>query len=156
MDNQLQSSNFESFELGFSSTIQNYLKEAAKWANFLAILGFVGIGLMVLLGVFVSFVFGAMDGFGGGSNPYSGLGISGGMLGLFYIVIALFYFFPVLYMYKFSRKMKSALYSNDTGELTESFKNLKSLFKFMGILAIVIISLYVLIFLFAALGTAFF
>ena len=153
--NELQSE-FDRFELQLPQQIKDYLKEAAKWANFLAILGFIGIGLMVLLGLFFAIFMGFMNDSLGQANPYSSLGIGQGMLGLVYIIMALFYFFPVLYMYKFAKKMKDALYSNSTEQLTDSFKNLKSLFKFMGVLSLVIIGGYVLIFLFAAIGAALF
>lgn len=155
MQEQVQSE-FDSFELSVTPTIQSLLKETSKWANFLAILGFVGIGLLVVIGIFVSIMMGSMPDMMGQANPYSELGIGGGMIGVFYIVMGLLYFFPVLYMYKFARKMKIALDNNDNGQLTESFKNLKALFKFMGIMAIIILSIYVLVFLLAILGAAFF
>jgi len=50
-----QKSEFESFELEVSDEIKGFLKETAKWAYLLSILGFVGIGFMVLGGVSISF-----------------------------------------------------------------------------------------------------
>lgn len=143
-----QKSAFETFELNLPPAILGFLKETSSWTYFLSILGFVGIGLMILGGLFFSLAMGLMP----GGNPYEGLGLDMSYFGFIYIVIALFYFFPVLYLFNFSRKMKSALNSNNNDELTAAFSNLKSHYKFVGILAIVIISLYVLIFVFAMIG----
>jgi hypothetical protein len=66
--------------------------------------------------------------------------------------MGLLYFFPVLYLFNFSKKMKNALSNNKTVDFTLAFKNLKSHYKFIGIFTIVIISMYVLMFLFLALG----
>lgn len=140
-----QKSAFESFELNLQPAILGFLKETSTWTYFLSILGFVGIGLMVLGGFFFSVAMSLMP----GGNPYEGLDIDMSYFGLIYIVMALFYFFPVLYLFNFSRKMKSALISNNNEQLTAAFSNLKSHYKFIGIFTIVIISLYVLIFVFA-------
>ena len=45
-----EKSNFESFELNLNDGIIALLKETANWAYFIAILGFVGIGFLVLFG----------------------------------------------------------------------------------------------------------
>lgn len=139
-----EKSAFESFELNLPPVILGFLKETSSWTYFLSILGFIGIGLMILGGLFFSL---AMNHIPGG-NPYADLGIDMSYFGMIYIVMALFYFFPVLYLFNFSRKMKTALSSNNNDELTAAFSNLKSHYKFIGIFSIVIISLYVLLFVF--------
>lgn len=137
-----QKSAFEGFELEINEDIKGFLKEISKWANFLSILGFIGLGLMVVVGVFVGF-FSSLNDIGG--DFAYGLGYSMGV-GLFYAIIALVYFFPILYLYKFSKKIKYALAHSNNEDFKTAFKNLKSHYKFMGIFAIVIIGLYVLIF----------
>jgi uncharacterized membrane protein YjgN (DUF898 family) len=133
-------SQFETFELQLNSTALQFLKETAKWSYFLSILGFIGIGLMLVAAVFMATILGSM--------PTTGMGAFGAMQGMMsgiYVVMALLYFFPVYYLYKFASKMKSALSSKSTEELTDSIENLKSHYKFMGILAVIIISIYILI-----------
>ena len=138
-------SDFEKFELGLSEEIKGYLSETAKWAYFLSIVGFVGLGLMVLFGLFFGTIMGAAM-----ENLYD-VGYSAG-LGMVYVVLALIYFFPILYLYKFSKKMKTALSSNNNEALAASFLNLKSHYKFVGIFTIIILSLYLLIFIFGIIG----
>ena len=136
-----EKSQFETFELNLSNTIAGHLKEISSWSYFLSIVGFVGIGFMILVGIFFGTVMGSLP-----TNPYEGLGINTGYFGLIYVVIAAFYFFPVLYLFNFSRKMKSALQNKSNDDLTSAFANLKSHYKFIGIFTIVIISLYLLLF----------
>ena len=140
-----EKSAFETFELNVSSTIMGFLKETSTWTYFLSILGFIGIGLMLLFGVFFSVVMGLIS----GGNPYEGLGMDMSYFGLIYIVLALLYFFPVLYLFNFSRKTKLALKTNNNDDLTTAFSNLKSHYKFMGVFTIVVISIYILAFVIA-------
>jgi hypothetical protein len=63
-------------------------------------------------------------------------------------------FFPCLYLNKFSVKMKTALNSINQEDFEDSFKNLKSLFKFYGILSIILLSFYALVFLIVMLTVA--
>jgi hypothetical protein len=71
------------------------------------------------------------------------------MVGFLYLGIGAIYFFPINYLYQYSAKIKQGLQSNDSLTITSAFENLKSLFKFMGIFTIVILSLYGLILLIA-------
>ncbi|MGA1227123.1 MAG: DUF5362 family protein, partial [Tamlana sp.] len=90
----------------------------------------------------------------GNNNPYEGLGFSMGYFGLIYVALALLYFFPVYYLFNFSRKMKSALNNTNNDDLKSAFANLKSHYKYMGIFAIIIISIYVLAFIIGMLAAA--
>ena len=136
---------FETFELELDNDIKGFLKEISNWSYFLSILGFIGIGIMILFGVF----FGALMGRSMGAvNPYQSLGFSMGYLGLVYVVIGILYFFPVYYLFNFSKKMKKALKTNNNNAFKMAFSNLKSHYKFMGIFVIVIFSIYALIFVF--------
>jgi hypothetical protein len=132
------------FELQMDHENLGYLNETARWAKFLAIVGFVAIGFMLLMGIFFGSIFGAMSSFSGAS--YSRIGLSGSSLGFtfLYIALAALYFFPTLYLFNFATKMQVAIRNNDQFNLNAAFKNLKSCFKFLGILTIVLIAFYVL------------
>ncbi|RIA09548.1 hypothetical protein OE09_1386 [Flavobacteriaceae bacterium MAR_2010_72] len=138
---------FDAFELNMSNNVLGLLKETSTWTYFLSILGFIGIGLMVVFGLLFSTIFGSM-------TPYDQVGFNTGYLGLAYVALALLYFFPVYYLFNFSRKMKNALRMKNNEDFAAAFSNLKSHYKFVGILTIVIISLYVLLFFFALIGAS--
>ncbi|WOD43603.1 DUF5362 family protein [Hwangdonia lutea] len=140
-----QKSVFESFELEIGEDIKGLLKETSSWSYLLSIIGFIGIGLMVIAGIFLGAMMGANT--FGSSNPNNAMGFSMGYFGLIYVGMGLIYFFPVLYLFNFSRMMKKALSTTNKADLKSAFTNLKSHYKFMDIFAIVIISIYVLMFL---------
>jgi len=131
-----------------------YLQETAKWAKFLAIVGFVGVGFMVILAIFVGTIFSALSALAPSSTPIPAQSMGFGMT-LLYLALAALYFFPCLYLYKFATKTKLALVNDDSEVLAEALENHKSMFKFMGIMTAVMIGLYAILFLFAALAGGF-
>ncbi len=70
--------------------------------------------------------------------------VGGAFLSIVYVLVALLYFFPCLYLFRFSTRMQTSIRSNDQRLLNSSFSNLKSCFKFMGILTIVVLACYFL------------
>lgn len=108
------------------------LNEIRKWTRFFAVLGFIGASFMVLGGLLVVL---------GGS--FSGLGISS-LAGVLYIALAVLYFFPAYYLLNFSNKTKAALEETDEVLLEESMVELRKSTRFVGIMTIVILGLYVL------------
>lgn len=150
MSEEILDANLSNEGLLITPEIQEFLKETAKWGKFLAIVGFVMVGLFVILGIFMGFFMGTM--MSGMEEAGVFGGAMGGALGLVYVVLGLFYLFPCLYLYRFSTKMKTAIAQDDQQYLFDSFKNLKSLYKFMGIFMAVILGLYALVFVIAILG----
>jgi hypothetical protein len=127
------------------------LRVSGKWCMFLAIIGFIGIGLMLLFAVFMYAVMSAVPNMvAAGAGPNIGMaGIFGAMKGLLavlYVIIAVVYFFPIYYLYKYAKGMKQAFESSNSDVLSDALVNLKSHHKFLGIMTIVLISLYILTF----------
>ncbi|NWJ52867.1 MAG: hypothetical protein HXX14_18600 [Bacteroidetes bacterium] len=118
----------------------SYLSTAAKWAKFLSIIGFVSVGILGLLGVFMGISLTLSEKMSAFPAP-----MPKGLLGLIYVIIAVIYFFPALYLYRFSESTTRSLLLKDTLSLTDAIFNLKKTFKFIGIATIVTISLYILI-----------
>lgn len=134
--------------MSLSQESKQHLDETRKWTFFLAIVGFVFIGLMVLISLFMGAVF---DELGNEVMPFSSFAV-----GLMYIAIGALYFFPIYYLYKFSTNMKNALTSDEDNSLNDAFRYLKSHYKFMGIFTIIIFSIYLLMGLgFAVVGFSF-
>lgn len=134
------------FELQIDQQSIGYLSETARWAKFLSIVGFVVCGLMIVVALFAGTVMTTLSRFGRSDDTaLQGItGVSGAFVSLIYIIIALLYFFPCLYLFNFSGKMQTALHNNDQTSLNASFSHLKSCFKFVGILTIVVLSFYLL------------
>ncbi len=129
---------------------QYFLHQAGKWAKFLGILGFIGTGFIVIASFFMGAIFSTMAMYQ--ANPYpAGMG---GFMTFFYLLLAVFYFFFSLYLYRFGNKIRTGVEYNDTALVTGGLSNLKSFFKLMGITTIVIIILYVLIIIGVVIGAA--
>lgn len=146
-------------ELNTSGTTQlslldaDILRRAAKWARFLAIVGFVVIGLMVLFGFFAGSLmtgFMAMQGATVGmpmGNAMAGFGV---MYTVIFLVIALLYFFPTLYLFNFAtRTLRAVNGAFDGPSFSGATEALRKLFAFMGVLTVIVLCLYGLIFLIA-------
>ena len=137
------------FELQLDQPSINYLSEAARWSRFLSIIGFIYCGFMVLIGLFFGSLMSRMLPLSGDSGMSA---MGGGFFGVFIIIMSLVMFFPSLYLWNFSTKIRRAFNNNDQPLLTESLKNLKSFFKFYGILLIIVLSFYVLALIAAVIG----
>ncbi|MDG1196338.1 MAG: DUF5362 family protein [Polaribacter sp.] len=134
-------------QLTLTSASKTFLKETAKWTKFLAILGFVFIGFMLVLAIFTTTIY-----------EYAviikpdlprGLGL---VMMITYLLLAFIYFFPVYYLLKFSNQLKKALSTKNDEILAKAFEMLKSHYKFIGVFTIITISLYVLLAIVAMMG----
>ena len=144
MENEKQTENFEN---QLTSVAVGFLQESAKWSKFMAIIGFIGIGLMVLVSLFMAIGFNSM-----GASTIPELPFSMSVFSIIYVLFAAIYFFPVYYLYQYATKTSAALHSKNKQLLADGLENLKSHHKFLGIFTLIIISLYGLIFVFAILG----
>ena len=144
---QASSSSGNFFELQIDQQNTSYLSEIARWGKFLSIMGFIGIGLCAIGFTIVLLTGNATSSASFGGTSYDmGNNMQKTILPIIMIILFLIYFFPTLYLYRFSTQMQTALRNNDQGNLNSSFGNLKSCFKFVGILTIVILCLYALLF----------
>lgn len=132
----LVSSNETKIELTRDSLYS--LDTTRRWANFLAVLGFIFIVLMVLVGIIMGVVFSSF----GGEEVSPALKI---LLPVVYLLLAAIYFFPVLFLFRFANWTKKALANNSSLDFSVALKNLKSHFKFIGIMIIAVFVLYFLI-----------
>jgi len=135
--------------------IRSYIYETAKWANFLSIVGFIFTALMVLCTFAVGAFMSLMDNAMGAANPYAPLGTAG--LTVILLFCALIYFYPSLLLFKYANAAKKAVLFADQATLSVAMSKMKSFFKFWGILMIVALAFYGLVFLFgiiAGIGAA--
>ena len=137
MEDNLHVENGENLVIDWRS--KEFLKETAKWTKFLAILGFVGIGLMVLGSLVMLFAPSSL--MSNGDFPFGGKIF----MMLLYLAFAVLYYFPISYLYQFSENTKKAIENNDNNAIRDAFEFLKSHYKFMGTLTIILLSFYAIV-----------
>lgn len=115
-----------------------------KWTKFLSILGFVFIGLMVvLIPVMIA------------STSTMGLYGVGAFSAIPFIIIIALYVYPIYTLYMFSKHSKLAVEGRDANQYEIAFRFLKQHYQFMGILAIIVLSIYAVMLLFGLLFATF-
>jgi hypothetical protein len=123
----------------------NHLAETRKWTKFISVLGFVFMGLMFIVVLILALI--------GGSN------INGGFSALTLLPLLLvcsIYFFPIYYLFQFSSYSGQALNTKDNGLLSKALRYLKMHYRFMGILVIIMVSLYTMVILIMIVTGSFF
>ena len=129
-----------------------YLKKASPWMRFVGIAGFVGLGFSVIIILILAFGIRNMI---PNTPEFVALRAIGPGSALIYILFLAFYFFPVFFLFRFGKYIKSYAYTGNNRDLEEAFKNNKLLWNFIGVLTIVGLSLMALVF-FTAVITAIF
>lgn len=133
MENSDQKTNLQE-KMELTSPALAQLNQIRKWTRFLAIIGFVVNGLLVLAAI-ISLTF----------NKSGIVPIEAGIAGaLPLLILAGLYFFPVLYLHRYSILSKQAIDNNDTSLMEEALKFQKKFFKFIGILTIVFLAIWTL------------
>lgn len=116
--------------------IKSFLKETAKWMRFLAILGYIGLAFILIAAVILFFA-------GLTASEYGPQNMK--FLSLFYVVMAIIYYYPINYLYKSGMYLKHGIEQNRQDLVSKGFENMKSHYKFIGITTIVIMAIYTMI-----------
>lgn len=142
MENQEQFENLETPQLIVTEDMRSYIYDMAKWANFLGIIGFVLSAFMLMAALTVGPAINA--------NPEMAkmLGQFGAMdratFSLVFFIYGIAFFYPSFLMVRYAAKAKQGVLYGEQANLNEAMAKLKSLFKYFGILAIIIIGLYLM------------
>ena len=115
----------------------NNLNTTRKWTMFLSIIGFIFLGLFIVIGIITGIFLSAFN------SGVSNIGLPESLLVVIFIILILLYFFPVLFLFRFSKLMARAIQTLDKQILHKAFKNLKSFFVYIGVLLIIVFSLYI-------------
>lgn len=126
-------------KIAVSGITLDFLRTISRWANFLAIMGFISLGLMIIAGIGM-----IIAGMSISSSAFGSAAPQFAVMGFTYIVIAGIYIFPTIYLLKFARKIRASVENINQDDFESGIENLKSFFKFVGIFTIIIISLYIL------------
>jgi hypothetical protein len=139
----------ENLKLEIEQPTLKQLNTARKWAMFLAIIGFIFLGIMIVVGLIAGTF---LKTFSSGENNF---GISDKLVFIPILLIGLIYFFPVLFLFRFSKYVSRSIQNLDKLQFHKAVKNLKLYFAYIGILIIIILSIYIAILIIAGSSVAF-
>lgn len=134
------------FGLTVDETAKSYLYNTARWAKFLGIIYFIMTGIVATL--FPVLVF--------ETNSYNFMPDDGKLI-MVLVVVAFtigLNFYPLFALIRFSAKIKPALQTDSQQLFHAGLRTMKNMFKYIGILTIVFISLYGVMFLMAIISQA--
>jgi hypothetical protein len=126
-----------------------HLNTTRKWAMFLAIIGFIFLGLVLIIGIIAGTF---MTAFSTGEKD---LGIPDSLMFIPVILLVVIYFFPVLFLFRFSKHTSRAIQNLDKQALHKGVKYLKLYFAYVGILIILVLSIYIAVLIVAGSSMAF-
>jgi hypothetical protein len=129
-------------------TLKN-LDTTRKWTMFLAIICFIFLGLFIVIGVIASTFLTAFN------SGETGLGIPESLMFVIFLILIVICFFPILFLFRFSKHTSIAVQTLDKQELHKAFKNLKSYFVYFGVLMIIVLSFYIVVLIVAGTSMAF-
>jgi hypothetical protein len=136
-------------KIEIGSETLNSLNATRKWTMFLSVLGFIFLGLMIVAGLATSFFLTTFK------SQEANLGIPESLMIIIFIVIGAIYFFPVFFLFRFSRNTRDAIQKLDRQKLSKGFRNLRLYFTYIGIMVIVVLSIYLMILIFAGASMSF-
>lgn len=110
------------------------LRSTKPWVRLLGVLSAIGMGFMVLGSVFVMVA--------AGSSRLPGLPAG---IGLIYLLVAGFYLPPVIFLNRYASRIGDLLASHSTQDLEAALRAQKSFWKYVGIVAVIFIALYLLV-----------
>ncbi len=108
----------------------------ARWGNFLAIIGFVFIGIGLLAAFSLSTVINMLSLMGGSNPGLELLGSMGGWLAVVVLAGLAVQFMIVLFQYRFAKNLKMAVLQTDQSAFEEAWLQFRNLFRWYGILII--------------------
>ena len=120
-----------------------------KWTTFLSVLGFILLGLIIVAGFATTLFLTTFK------SQQANLGIPESLMIIFFIAIAALYFFPVFFLFRFSRNTRDAIQKHDQKKLVKGFRNLRLFFAYLGIMVILVLSVYLVLLLFAGASISF-
>lgn len=118
----------------------------AKWARLVAILGFVFLGILLIVGLtmgsFLGRVLAMNAAMTGQVMPFDPTMI-GLLYGVVFLVAVVIYFFPTLFLYQYATRTLRALRGGfDAQQFSQGVGAQRSFFAYIGILMIILVGLY--------------
>lgn len=113
------------------------LRQTKPWVRFMSVIMFIGSGFMALGGAI-------MMAAGAAGAP----GVPGAFLGILYILMAILYVIPAVFLWRYADRIGSFLLQRTPGALAHALEAQKSFWKFVGILTLIVLCVYAFMLLF--------
>lgn len=124
------------------------LQRTKPWVRFIGVLLWIGVALMMLGGVIV--LFSSIMGLSAmNQNGAGNLGLQAGMMvgiAISYLIMSLLYIYPAVKIWKYGSYIGKLVSSRSPEDLVSALDQQRSFWKFFGIMAIIVICMYLLIF----------
>jgi hypothetical protein len=117
-------------EVKVTGSMVDSMRSTRPWTMLLSVLGFIGAGLFLIIGIVMLFV---------RALPRQDAQLANAFMGVMYIVFAVVYCFPSLYLFKYSNSVKLFYQRKNESYLESALSYQKSFWKFVGILSIITI-----------------
>jgi hypothetical protein len=127
---------FENRTIEIDAQTLTQLNKTRKWAMFLAIIGFIFLGMIIVFGLLAGTFFKIFSSDDGGNK------LPGYLSFVPVVVVAIVYFFPVLFLFRFSKRTALAITTLEKRQFFLAIKNLKLYFAYIGILIIIVLFIY--------------
>ena len=125
-------------DFNLTTNVLDSLRQTRPWVLFIGVLGLIGAVLMVLLALGMM-AFAMFGGAAGAAAMPPGMGVT---VGIFYLVLAVLYIPPSIFLIRYAGHIKSLLASPSTGSLEQALSAQKSFWRFMGICMLIVVALY--------------
>ena len=123
------------------------------WVRFLSVLMWISVGLMLIAAAGMGFVSTIGVAKSMSSGPFGGKQLI--ILAVLYGILAFVYIFPAIKLWKYANRIGSLGATRSVADLDAALNEQRSFWKFIGVMAIILISLYLVAIIgFVALGTS--
>jgi len=123
---------------GISGVLQP-LSATKPWVRLCSILGFISTFFIIIAGVGLMIGDSALNG-----EAAAGMPVPVGAVGIIYLIMGVIYFMPSLYLFKYASAISAAEASHSAADITEAMTYQKSFWKFVGIIALIMLILMLL------------
>lgn len=137
----VEESGQEQEQLIVTEEIRSYIYETAKWTKFLSVVGLVFSVFLALMAFSANAIIEGLAVATPG-NPLAQMGTA--FLTVYFLSISLMLFYPSFLLFKYANAANTAVLYADQENFTIAMKKMKSVFKFWGIIAIIVLALYIL------------
>ncbi len=120
-----------------------HLQATKPWVRFISIIMFISVGFMFLAGLIMMFI----------PSPMGGQGFQiGPVMGILYFLLGGLYLAPAFFLHQYASSIQDLLRGGGDVAMEAALGSQKSFWRFVGILTLVIICIYALIFVFVIFG----